>query len=678
MTTAIAKINSFVYQTGLDFRMNGNSYISYPGGNVPPNPISKFKDILDIFSSSQYDLLITSNFDDIIVNKNLIPNNKLIVKYIDIGRYFEQFNIPKDSFGKLPDFIGNYQYVNENNAGFSVKFWDDRWFNLISKRIDEIISQGYDGIFLDDVGKVSDWLPNNKLGNPVIDDVEMRMGLLIEKIRNYIDFKSPDKHLLLILNEPISIINKYPAVTKYFDIALQEAGLNSIKSVASLENYLKIYDKYSVPFLGFDWFPGTPDIVTLLENLKSYAKYSNSAFSYNTGFQGPEILRNGPFIQTASDYENSVYGKPTGINLISTGNNLFSTLNGGIDATNYFIGSGKNSIAIGGNSNDFFDMHLSSQYEIGYIKIVCSNSTTGVLAAPKLSVKINGNLIINSELINSIYGKNSNTINIKIPNDSFENLQLIIEGANSINGNYSCIQVEEIRINGLVIDLSNSTYTNGGLNTIGIPFSYNGSITIPKAAISTALSQKYDYGQINCIGGAGIDTVDYSAISSNSVLWNLNGQGKWLIKSSDFKIDDIASEVERLNFANKSVALDLNGNAGTTAKILGAVFGRESLSNMNYVGIGLHFLDAGWTYDNLAGLALDAAGVKTNDQIVSLLWTNVIGTKPTTTDKAPYIALLENGMTPGALAHLAADSSFNTTNINLVGLLQTGIEYTPV
>jgi hypothetical protein len=122
----------------------------------------------------------------------------------------------------------------------------------------------------------------------------------------------------------------------------------------------------------------------------------------------------------------------------------------------------------------------------------------------------------------------------------------------------------------------------------------------------------------------------------------------------------------------------LDGNAGTTAKILGAVFGKESVSNKNYVGIGLSFLDAGWTYDNLAGLALDAAGAKTNDQIVSLLWTNVIGTKPTAADKQPFIALLENGMTAGALAHLAADTSFNTTNINLVGLAQTGIEYIPV
>ena len=139
-----------------------------------------------------------------------------------------------------------------------------------------------------------------------------------------------------------------------------------------------------------------------------------------------------------------------------------------------------------------------------------------------------------------------------------------------------------------------------------------------------------------------------------------------------------ASGIERLKFTDKSLAVDISGNAGTTVKILGAVFGKESVSNKNYVGIGLSFLDAGWTYDNLAALALDAAGAKTNDQIVSLLWTNVIGTKPTAADKAPFITLLENGMTAGALAHLAADTSFNTTNINLVGLAQTGIEYMPV
>jgi hypothetical protein len=139
-------------------------------------------------------------------------------------------------------------------------------------------------------------------------------------------------------------------------------------------------------------------------------------------------------------------------------------------------------------------------------------------------------------------------------------------------------------------------------------------------------------------------------------------------------------QVERLVFTDSAWALDTSGveNAGITAKILGAVFGKAALNNKQYVGIGLSFLDAGWTYDNLAGLALNAAGATDNDQIVSLLWKNVIGTTASAADKAPYIGMLENGMPPGALAHLAADTSFNTVNINLVGLMQTGIEYMPV
>lgn len=141
---------------------------------------------------------------------------------------------------------------------------------------------------------------------------------------------------------------------------------------------------------------------------------------------------------------------------------------------------------------------------------------------------------------------------------------------------------------------------------------------------------------------------------------------------------DKLSNIERLRFADLNIALDLDGNAGTTAKILGAVFGIEAVSNKKYFGIGLNFLDDGWTYDNLAGFAIDAVGAMTNDQIVSLLWTNVVGAKPSEADKAPYISLLENGMTAGTLAHIAADTELNMANINLVGLAQTGIAYLPM
>ena len=193
-------------------------------------------------------------------------------------------------------------------------------------------------------------------------------------------------------------------------------------------------------------------------------------------------------------------------------------------------------------------------------------------------------------------------------------------------------------------------------------------------------------------GGSGLDTVKFTGSFGGNIFPNYSikklSSEDWIIsligpvmtiypQPTTDGVDTLIN-VERIKFTDTSFALDLTGNAGITAKILGAVFGKDSLNNKNYVGIGLSFLDSGWTYDNLAGLALDAAGAKTNDQIVSLLWTNVIGTQPTTAEKAPYIALLENGMSAGALAHLAADTAFNITNINLVGLAQTGIEYIPV
>jgi hypothetical protein len=181
-------------------------------------------------------------------------------------------------------------------------------------------------------------------------------------------------------------------------------------------------------------------------------------------------------------------------------------------------------------------------------------------------------------------------------------------------------------------------------------------------------------------GGLGIDTSVYTGSAKDYSVKALGG-GSFEVKrnalaSTGPVVNDTLVNVERLQFSDQYLALDLSGHAGTCAKILGAVFGAQATANKAYVGIGLHFLDAGWSYDKLAGVALDAAGAKTNDQIVSLLWQNVMGLTPSSADKAPYIVMLENGMSPGALAQLAADTSFNTLHINLVGLAQTGLAFT--
>jgi hypothetical protein len=138
---------------------------------------------------------------------------------------------------------------------------------------------------------------------------------------------------------------------------------------------------------------------------------------------------------------------------------------------------------------------------------------------------------------------------------------------------------------------------------------------------------------------------------------------------------DSLKNVERLKFSDVSLALDLDGHAGQAAKLLGAVFGAASVANKQFVGVALSLLDGGMGYKQLVSAALGVTGKTSNAEVASLLWTNLFGAAPTTDQVAPIVAILDSGMSQGALTVLVADTSFNTEKINLVGLSQTGIEF---
>ncbi len=184
-------------------------------------------------------------------------------------------------------------------------------------------------------------------------------------------------------------------------------------------------------------------------------------------------------------------------------------------------------------------------------------------------------------------------------------------------------------------------------------------------------------GNDSISGGAGIDTAQLSGTRSNYT----TSSNKTVFTVSDQRVGnngtDSLTGVERLKFSDKTVAIDLDGNAGITAKIIGAVFGKAALTNPTYVGIGLSYLDRNVSYSDLGAEALRAVGAITPDAIVSLLWLNIIGVPATSANKAPYIKMLTDGKMPGDLVVLAADTDYNINNIGLVGLMQTGIEYTP-
>ena len=176
-------------------------------------------------------------------------------------------------------------------------------------------------------------------------------------------------------------------------------------------------------------------------------------------------------------------------------------------------------------------------------------------------------------------------------------------------------------------------------------------------------------------GGLGIDTAQFEG--SYDRYKTSNSQSAFFVtdKGGNGQGMDVLINVERLKFLDKSVAIDLEGNAGKALKVIGAVLGKEAVKNPGFVGIGLSYLDNELSYSDLGLLALTAVGATSNDAIVSKLWFNLVGYAASASDKAPYIKMLADGMKPGDLVVMAADLPLNAYNIGLVGLMQTGVEF---
>ena len=234
---------------------------------------------------------------------------------------------------------------------------------------------------------------------------------------------------------------------------------------------------------------------------------------------------------------------------------------------------------------------------------------------------------------------------------------------------------------GLSNIFATADYKQGGASS----FAGNSLITTPMVLVGTMPNQAVIGGKADDVlickaigavlnGGAGLNTVVMSDDKAKTQL--VKSGNSWVVTgpTSSATLND----VQRVKLSDTTVALDVDGKAGDTAKLLGAVFGKDAVKNKAFVGIGLDLFDKGGnSFEKVAELALGVSGARTNDEIVTKLWTNIIGAAPSNADIAPFVKMLENGVTPGALCKLAAENSINLANIDLVGLAKTGIEFTP-
>jgi hypothetical protein len=142
---------------------------------------------------------------------------------------------------------------------------------------------------------------------------------------------------------------------------------------------------------------------------------------------------------------------------------------------------------------------------------------------------------------------------------------------------------------------------------------------------------------------------------------------------------DTLSNIERVQFSDRSVALDLDANAGKAARMLAAVFGKAALHNLSYAGIALSLFDAGLSMDQVAQLALNArlGTSPRSSEVVGLLWKNVMGTEIDARNLADFSGLIDQGSISAAqLTTKAAELDVTAQLIDLAGLARTGWEFT--
>lgn len=184
-------------------------------------------------------------------------------------------------------------------------------------------------------------------------------------------------------------------------------------------------------------------------------------------------------------------------------------------------------------------------------------------------------------------------------------------------------------------------------------------------------------------GGSGIDTAVYQS-ARNRYNLSKTDYGWSIAATSGSEGSDLLTHIERLQFTNTSLSLDLDGNAGSVAQIIRALFGKDNLSNKTFVGVGLQLFDAGMSYADVVKLAVGTdifaqlAGGRSNTAFVNFVYQNVIGIPAPAGDLALYVELLDSGAyTQDSLALVACQIGFNTGSVDLTGLASKGIEFTP-
>ncbi|MFZ6771127.1 DUF4214 domain-containing protein [Undibacterium sp. SXout7W] len=385
----------------------------------------------------------------------------------------------------------------------------------------------------------------------------------------------------------------------------------------------------------------------------------NNAVQY--AFGGDLIVNSTSISSTLKNGDKIVI---SGINMTTTTPTIYE-----IDYT--FVSQGITASLMG-------DIRMSSngtaQIGSGYInKLIVSSAANG-------SITINGYDDISSTGPLTIY---NSTVN-------YNGVQLSAVGPVSattsiINGYYATT------LSGALTSMS-MNYSEQSLQANQINVPVNTPITSLENLFSYALSGKDTISgsaQNDVLKGfGGNDTIDGGAgtdiavFSSNRVNYTLTKAGNTITTSAVSGTDgvDTLINIERLQFTDKSVAFDLNGNAGQAYRLYQAAFDRKP--DMLGLGYWIDAMDKGATLTQVAAGFFQSSefqklyGFNPNTStLVTNFYQNVLHRLPDQGGFNYWSNLLNSGaITPASTLANFCESPENQAAV--IGSIQNGIEFT--
>lgn len=181
-------------------------------------------------------------------------------------------------------------------------------------------------------------------------------------------------------------------------------------------------------------------------------------------------------------------------------------------------------------------------------------------------------------------------------------------------------------------------------------------------------------------GGGGIDTAILRGNRANYTI-TIDANGATVSDHTGFDGTDTLTSVERLHFADATIALDINGNAGQAYRLYQAAFNR--VPDKEGLGFWIQGIDNGATLDHVANEFMNSAEFKlkygenlSNAALVDMLYQNVLHRKGEAQGVEHWNHKLDNNLATRAQV-LAMFSESPENQAALIGVIGQGITFTP-